>query len=282
MTGLGAAADPPAVAYMYAPGRGGEHAVAPSRRLLRHAAGRRLRRLQAADRARARRRPAACSPTAGAHFRRQFYDIAKGGNAPIASGGAAAHRGALCHRGRDPRPGRRRAPRRHGRREQSRSSTSWRRWLKQQLARVSKGSDDRQGDPLRPEPLGRASAASSTTAASRSTPTPSSAHAADCTEQEKCTLRRQRRGRATTGPAIASLIETCKLNAVNPHAWLDRHADEARQPLACLSHRRADALGLRKSCPDRRQRVSGATLTERSPHAPRSWSRSRRASANES
>jgi len=30
---------------------------------------------------------------------------------------------------------------------------------------------------------------------------------------------------------IASLIETCKLNAVDPLAWMTGRADQARQPL---------------------------------------------------
>ena len=50
----------------------------------RHPAGRRLCRLQAADRCQARRRPAVLA-FCWSHFRRQFYDIAKGGNAPIAT-----------------------------------------------------------------------------------------------------------------------------------------------------------------------------------------------------
>ena len=37
--------------------------------------------------------------------------------------------------------------------------------------------------------------------------------------KQECTLRRQRRGRRQLG-VIASLIETAKLNGVNPHAWL--------------------------------------------------------------
>lgn len=77
-------ADPPAVVYLYAPGRGGEHA-------LRHLAGF-AGVLQVdgysgynalADPA----RPGGAVTLAycWSHFRRQFYDIAKSGNAPIAS-----------------------------------------------------------------------------------------------------------------------------------------------------------------------------------------------------
>jgi transposase len=76
-------ADPPAVVYLYAPGRGGEHA-------LRHLAGF-AGVLQVdgytgcnalADPARAG--GAVILAYCWSHFRRQFYDVAKGGNAPIA------------------------------------------------------------------------------------------------------------------------------------------------------------------------------------------------------
>jgi len=76
--------DPPAAAYMYAPGRGAEHAV-------RHLAGFSgilqvdgyiaYDALTDAKRAGGPLTLAFC----WAHFRRRFYDIAKGGNAPIAS-----------------------------------------------------------------------------------------------------------------------------------------------------------------------------------------------------
>ena len=72
----------------------------------RHPPGRRLRRLQQLtepERAGGPLMLAYC----WAHFRRQFYDIAKGGNAPIAAGGAAAHPGALQDRGRRSAAGRR-------------------------------------------------------------------------------------------------------------------------------------------------------------------------------
>ena len=92
--------DPPAVAYHYAPGRGAEHAV-------RHLAGftgvlqvdgyaayaevARLRRdaLTNARQVHAEHGQTGAGPVTLAfcwsHFRRKFYDIAKGGNAPIAT-----------------------------------------------------------------------------------------------------------------------------------------------------------------------------------------------------
>jgi|RhiMethySRZTD1v2_1073278.scaffolds.fasta_scaffold495859_1 hypothetical protein len=50
------------------------------------------------------------------------------------------------------------------------------------------------------------------------------------------------------GRWIASLIETCKLNAVvDPLGVDDGRADETRQPVASIAHQRADALDLRKT-----------------------------------
>ena len=85
-------ADPPAVAYLYAPGRGAEHAE-------RHLAGftgvlqvdgyagyaelARLRQDKLTDPARSGG-PLSLA-LCWSHFRRRFYDIARGGNAPIAN-----------------------------------------------------------------------------------------------------------------------------------------------------------------------------------------------------
>ena len=184
-------ADPPAVAYMYAPGRGGEHA-------LRHLAG--FSGVLQVDGYVAYRQLTKPERDGGplvlancwGHFRRQFYDIAKGGNAPIASGGASAHRGALLRRGRDPRPGHRPTPRRPpGANKAARRQA---RMLAQAATRHHlEGLDPRRCDPLRPEPLGG------------SLPLPRrwshrdrlqyrrALHEAAGIEQEKCTLRRQRR-----------------------------------------------------------------------------------------
>ena len=76
-------ADPPAVAYLYAPGRGQEHAV-------RHLAG--FAGILQVDGYAAYDALTKGSRAGGvvtlalcwSHFRRRFYDIAKGGNAPIA------------------------------------------------------------------------------------------------------------------------------------------------------------------------------------------------------
>ena len=77
-------ADPPAVAYMYAPGRGAEHAM-------RHLAG--FSGVLQVDGYAAYRQLTEAKRDGGplvlancwGHFRRRFYDIAKGGNAPIAA-----------------------------------------------------------------------------------------------------------------------------------------------------------------------------------------------------
>lgn len=45
---------------------------------------------------------------------------------------------------------------------------------------------------------------------------------------------------------IASLLETCKLNAVDPLAWLTDVLTKLVKPVAGIPHRRADALGPRR------------------------------------
>ena len=106
-----AGTDPPAVAYLYAPGRGAEHAIRPLAgfsgvlQVDAYAAYNAL-----ADPARAG------GPVTLAycwsHVRRRFYEIAQGGNAPIADEALAAHRRALRPRAHDPRPGARATPQR--------------------------------------------------------------------------------------------------------------------------------------------------------------------------
>ena len=114
--------DPPAVVYVYAPGRGAEHAVALPRRLQRRPAGRRLRRLQelaAPSPARRRSTLAFCwshlpAPVLRDRRRRQRADRERG---------ARAHRGALRDRGRDPRPTGAKCGTQSAQQRRSRSST---------------------------------------------------------------------------------------------------------------------------------------------------------------
>jgi len=64
-----------------------------------------------------------------------------------------------------------------------------------------------------------ASASSSTTAASRSTPTSSSAIRPIALNRKNALFAGSDEGGANWA-TIASLLETAKLNGVNPHAWL--------------------------------------------------------------
>ena len=84
MTGHGAGVDPPAVAYSYAPGRGGEHAVkllAGFNGILQVDGYAGYNKLAAPARAGGPVTLAYC----WSHLRRQFYEVYVGGNAPIAT-----------------------------------------------------------------------------------------------------------------------------------------------------------------------------------------------------
>ena len=209
--------DPPAVAYLYAPGRGGEHAI-------RHLAGFSgilqvdgyvaYDALTNAKRAGGPLTLAFC----WSHFRRRFYDIAKGGNAPIATE-ALERIGALYKIEAEIRgcsPDERRAQR-QGRTKPLIESLET--WLERQLARVSGRStiakDIRYGlshwhGLIHFLDDGRVEIDSNTV------------------ERSIRPIALNRKNALFAGSdegganwaIIASLIETCKLNAVHPHAWL--------------------------------------------------------------
>ncbi len=209
--------DPPAAAYLYAPGRGAVHAI-------RHLAG--FSGVLQVDGYIAYDALAEPSRTGGpltlafcwAHVRRRFYDIAKGGNAPIASE-ALERIGALYAieaeiRGQPAET----------RREQRQTRTkplieTLGSWLKEQLGRVSGRSpvaeairyalSHREG-LVRFVDDGRIEIDSNTV------------------ERSIRPIALNRKNALFAGSdegganwaIIASLIETCKLNGVNPHAWL--------------------------------------------------------------
>jgi transposase len=210
-------ADPPAVAYMYAPGRGAEHAV-------RHLAGF-SGVLQvdgyAAYKALTDPRRAGGPLTLAfcwAHLRRRFYDIAKGGNAPIAEE-ALARIGKLYEIEADIR-GRSADQRRAERQARAKPITDeLKPWLEKQLGRVSRGApiadDIRYGlshwDGLtRFLDDGRIEIDS------------------NIVERSIRPIALNRKNALFAGSdegganwaIIASLIETAKLNDINPHAWL--------------------------------------------------------------
>ena len=210
-------ADPPAVAYMYAPGRGAEHAI-------RHLAGF-SGVLQvdgyAAYKALTDTRRGGGPLTLAfcwAHLRRRFYDIAKGGNAPIAEE-ALMRIGKLYEIEADIR-GRSAEERRAERQARSKLLThDLKPWLEKQLARVSRGApiadDIRYGlshwDGLtRFLDDGRIEIDS------------------NIVERSIRPIALNRKNALFAGSdkgganwaVVASLIETAKLNGVNPHAWL--------------------------------------------------------------
>jgi transposase len=209
--------DPPAVAYMYAPGRGEVHAE-------RHLAG--VTGVLQVDGYVAYKRLSDPKRTGGpillancwSHFRRQFYDIAKGGNAPIAT--EALVRIAALYAIESEIRGRSAEERRAVRQSRSRALVdNLEDWFKRQLARMSKGStlakEIRYGlnhwaglcvflDD------GRVEIDSNTVERSMRGIALGRKNALFAGSDEG----------AENWAAIASLIETCKLNAVNPHDWM--------------------------------------------------------------
>jgi transposase len=209
--------DPPAVAYLYAPGRGAEHA-------LRHLAG--FSGVLQVDGYVAYRaltdekRPG--GPLALAfcwsHFRRRFYDIAKGGNAPIADE-ALQRIGRLYEIEAEIR-GQSAEQRKTARQERSKPLTDdLKLWLQAQLCCVSGrapiaeairyGLSHWGGLTLFLED-GRIEIDSNTV------------------ERSIRPIALNRKNALFAGSdegganwaIVASLIETAKLNGINPHAWL--------------------------------------------------------------
>jgi hypothetical protein len=208
---------PPAVAYLYAPGRGAEHAV-------RHLGG--FSGVLQVDGYTAYKTLADPKRAGGpvtlafcwAHLRRRFYEIAKGGNAPIAEE-ALARIGRLYEIEADIR-GRSADERRSQRQARAKPIVDdLKPWLEQQLRRVSRGAtvaeDIRYGlshwDGLtRFLDDGRIELDS------------------NIVERSIRPIALNRKNALFAGSdeggdnwaLIASLIETAKLNGINPHAWL--------------------------------------------------------------
>jgi transposase len=209
--------DPPAVAYLYAPGRGAEHAIRP----LAGFAGILQVDAYAAYKALADPKRAGGPVTLAycwAHVRRRFYEIAQGGNAPIAETAlqriAALYRIETMIRGQGPEQ------RRRLRHDQSRPLVDdLRSWLDAQLVRVPGRS--RIAEAIRYALKlwsglgvflddGRVEIDS------------------NVVERSIRPLALNRRNALFAGSdqggvhwgVIASLIETCKLNAVDPQAYL--------------------------------------------------------------
>jgi transposase len=209
--------DPPAVAYMYATGRGEVHA---ERHLAGFAGTLQVDGYVAYKKLGDRNREGGPLVLANCwgHFRRLFYDIAKGGNAPIAS--EALVRTAALYAIEEEIRGRSAEERRAQRQVRTKPLVEKLEvWLRQQLARLSKGStlarEIRYGlnhwqGLSRFLDDGRIEIDSNTVERSMRPIALSRKNALFAGSDEG----------ATNWAAIASLIETCKLNAVNPHTWL--------------------------------------------------------------
>jgi transposase len=210
-------AAPPAVAYLYAPGRGAEHAV-------RHLAG--FSGVLQVDGYTAYKALTDPKRVGGpltlafcwAHWRRRFYEIAKGGNAPIAEE-ALARIGRLYEIEADIR-GRSADERRAERQARSKSIVDdLKPWLEQQLRRVSRGAtiakDIRYG-------LGHWDGLTRFLDDGRielDTNTVERSIRPIALNRKNALFAGSDEGGANWA-IIASLVETCKLNDVNPHAWL--------------------------------------------------------------
>jgi transposase len=210
-------AGPPAVAYIYAPGRGAEHAV---RNLAGFTGVLQVDGYAGYDKLSDPKRPGGPIVLAycWSHFRRRFYEIAKGGNAPIASE-ALSRIGALYEieaeiRGCDA----------DMRRDERQSRTrplveALCAWLKEQLARVSGRS-----------PIAEAMryGVSHWEGLCRFLDDGRIEIDTNTVERSIRPIALNRKNALFAGSdegganwaIIASLMETCKLNAVNPHAWL--------------------------------------------------------------
>ena len=152
------------------------------------------------------------------HVRRRFYEIAQGGNAPIAE--AALQRiNALYHveamiRGHAPEQ------RQAVRQEQSRPVVDdLRTWLDAQLAKVPAPRPHRRGHPLRPQAVVRARLFLDDGRIEIDTNMVERAIRPIALNRKNALFAGSDQGGVHWG-VIASLIETCKLNAVDPQAYL--------------------------------------------------------------
>jgi transposase len=216
--------DPPAVVYTYAPGRGADHGIA----LLANYSGIVQCDGYAAYKRLAREKPKGAEVTLAfcwTHWRRYFYDIAEGGDAPIAS--EALTRIAELYEIEAAIRGQGAEKRRALRQEKSTSLVlTFRVWLEIQLAKVSAKSSIAEAirygfnhwDGLvRFLDDGRIEMDTNIVERSMRSVALNRKNALFAGHDEG----------AENWAAIASLIETCKLNGVDPEAYL---ADV----LACL------------------------------------------------
>ena len=227
--------DPPAIAYTYAPGRGAVHAL----KLLDTYHG-----IVQCDGYAAYKNIANAAylgeaitlAFCWAHLRRKFFEIAKGGSAPIAS--EALDRIALLYAIEKTIRGRSADERRAVRQEKSKPLV---------LARATRARlgevRHRRSHPLRLEPLGRARSLPRRRPHRTRHQHRRERYASHCAQSKERALRRPR----SRGGELGSHRLACRDLQI---AWrrsaslLRRRAHKTRQSLASLAPRRAHALGL--------------------------------------
>ena len=213
--------DPPAVAYQYAPGRGrvyAERLLAGYSGILQVDGYAAYKKLGAPDRVDITGAGPVTLALCWSHFRRRFYDIAKGGNAPIADE-ALQRIGALYAIEAEIR-GDAAAARCAARQARARPRVdALKPWLDENLARVSGKSPLAEAIRYglsRWDELGRylddGRIEIDTNTVERSI--------RPIALNRKNALFAGSDQGGTNWAIIASLIETCKLNNVNPHAWM--------------------------------------------------------------
>jgi transposase len=210
-------AAPPAVAFTYAPGRGGEHA----RVLLSGFSGT----LQVDGYDGYNGLADAARPGGGvalaycwSHFRRKFYDIAKGGNAPISTE-ALDRIGALYGIETEIR-GRTQVERRNARQSRSKPLVdAMKTWLTTQITKLPRGSETAKAINYGLNLWEGLSRFLDDGRIEVDTNTVERSIRPLALNRKNALFAGSDEGGANWA-IIASLIETCKLNAVNPHAWL--------------------------------------------------------------
>ena len=241
--------DPPAIAYSYAPGRGAIYAL----KLLEGYRG-----IVQCDGYAAYKTVADAEPGKAitlafcwTHLRRKFFDIAKGGNAPIASEAleriAALYAIEKTIRGHRRRgalaiapPGTRSRP----------LVVAFGAWLERQASRRSPARRRSPTPSATACIIGTVSRAFSMTAVSEVSSIPISSKEASARSllNRKNALFAGHDQGAENWACIASLIETCEVGRRRSASLRHRRAHQVlRQPLAGLPHRSVDALGLGRS-----------------------------------
>jgi transposase len=217
--------DPPAVAYTYAPGRGAEHARAlftGFSGVLQVDGYAGYNSLADASRSLAKHGPAPTGAIALAycwsHFRRQFYDVAKGGNAPIAT--AALDRIGALYGIEEEIRSRSADARRAARLERTKPLVdALKTWLEEQRGKLPRASETAKTINYGLDHWGGLTLFLDDGRIEIDTNTVERSIRPIALSRKNALFAGSDEGGANWA-VIASLIETCKLNGVNPHAWL--------------------------------------------------------------